>query len=176
MSLSDTANRQTRSFIVAIDGPAASGKGTLARRVAEKFGLAHLDTGKLYRATAFLVLEAGGDPADPQQAAAAARRVAPGQLGDPRLLRELVAGAASVVAAIPAVREALLAIQRGFAARPPPPAAARYSTGATSARRSVPTPTSSCSSPPAPRRGRPGGPGSCGSAARRLYTRMSCRT
>ena len=56
-------------FIVAIDGPAASGKGTLARRLAERFGLAHLDTGKLYRATAFLVLAAGADPADPAAAA-----------------------------------------------------------------------------------------------------------
>lgn len=110
------------SFVVAIDGPAASGKGTLARRVAEKFGLAHLDTGKLYRAAAFLVLEAKGDPANPEQAAAAARRVAAGQLGDPRLLSEAVAAAASVVAAIPAVRGALLAMQRGFAACPPPPA------------------------------------------------------
>ena len=50
----------TRSFVVAIDGPAASGKGTLARRLAERFSLAHLDTGKLYRAAAALILEAGG--------------------------------------------------------------------------------------------------------------------
>ena len=66
-------------FVVAIDGPAASGKGTLARRLAERFGLAHLDTGKLYRATAFLVLEAGADPADPGGGArsGAARRSRP---------------------------------------------------------------------------------------------------
>jgi cytidylate kinase len=108
-----------RPFVVAIDGPAASGKGTLARRLAARFGLAHLDTGKLYRATARLVLEAAADPADPVAAAAAARRVDPASLADPLLLREAVAQASSVVAAIPAVRAALLEFQRDFAARPP---------------------------------------------------------
>ena len=112
-----------RPFLVAIDGPAASGKGTLARRLAEHFGLAHLDTGKLYRAAALLVLDGGGDdPGNAAIAEAAARRVTPAQLADPRLLGERVAGAASVVAAIPAVRVALLDFQRDFAARPPPPA------------------------------------------------------
>lgn len=106
---------------MAIDGPAASGKGTLARRLAERFGLAHLDTGKLYRAAAFVVLEAGGDPADPAAATAAARRVVPALLEDPRLLEEGVAGASSILAAIPAVRQALLGFQRDFAAHPPPP-------------------------------------------------------
>jgi cytidylate kinase len=108
-----------RPFVVAIDGPAASGKGTLARRLAERFGLAHLDTGKLYRATARLVLEAAADPADPVAAAAAARRIDPASLADPLLLREDVAQASSVVAAIPAVRAALLDFQRDFAAHPP---------------------------------------------------------
>jgi CMP/dCMP kinase len=110
------------AFVVAIDGPAASGKGTLARRLAQRFGLAHLDTGKLYRATALLVIEASADPADPITATAAARAVDPGSLGDPRLLSEPVARAASVVAAIPEVRVALLQLQRDFAADPPPPA------------------------------------------------------
>lgn len=110
-----------RSFIVAIDGPAASGKGTLARRVAERFGLAHLDTGKLYRAVACLALNAGGDPADPITAAKAARQVAPSQLNDPHLLGERVAQASSIVAAIPDVRAALLEMQRAFAAHPPSP-------------------------------------------------------
>jgi len=110
------------AFVVAIDGPAASGKGTLARRLAERFGLAHLDTGKLYRATALLVIEASADPADPITATAAARAVDPASLGDPRLLNEPVARAASVVAAIPEVRAALLQLQRDFAAHPPPPA------------------------------------------------------
>jgi cytidylate kinase len=107
------------SFVVAIDGPAASGKGTLARRLAERFGLTHLDTGKLYRATAFLVLQNDGDPADPATAAAAANRVQPYLLGDPRLLSEPVANASSLVAVVPAVRAALLAFQRNFAVRPP---------------------------------------------------------
>ena len=113
---------ETRPFVVAIDGPAASGKGTLARRLAERFGLAHLDTGKLYRAAAFLVLEAGADPADPKAATDAAHRVDPALLGDARLLGEPVARASSVIAAIPAVRAALLQMQRDFAAHPPPPA------------------------------------------------------
>jgi cytidylate kinase len=108
-----------RPFVVAIDGPAASGKGTLARRLAERFGLAHLDTGTLYRATAFLVLDGGGDPADPAAAEAAARRVGRQILSDPRLRGEAVARASSVVAAHPAVRQALLEFQRHFAAHPP---------------------------------------------------------
>ena len=66
---------RARPFVVAIDGPAASGKGTLARRIAERFALAHLDTGALYRATAFLVLDQAGDPGDPIIAAGAARHV-----------------------------------------------------------------------------------------------------
>jgi len=107
------------SFVVAIDGPAASGKGTLARRLAERFGLAHLDTGRLYRATAFLVLQARGEPGDPAAATAAAGRVEPALLADPRLLGEAVANASSLVAAVPAVRAALLAFQRDFATRPP---------------------------------------------------------
>ena len=111
-----------RPIIVAIDGPAASGKGTLARRLAAHFGFAHLDTGKLYRATALLVLAEGGDPTDPAAAERAARRVEVVLLSDPRLSGEAVGAAASVVAAIPAVRRALLALQRDFAAHPPPPA------------------------------------------------------
>ena len=110
-----------RPFVVAIDGPAASGKGTLARRLAMHFGLAHLDTGKLYRATAFLVLAADDDPADPTAAAAAAQRVDLARLSEPGLLSEEVAQASSIIAAIPAVRAALLDRQRDFAAHPPTP-------------------------------------------------------
>jgi CMP/dCMP kinase len=109
-------------FVVAIDGPAASGKGTLARRLADRFGLSHLDTGALYRAVALLMLEEAGDPTDPITAKAAARRVNPQLLSDPRLRREAVSAAASRVAAIPAVRRVLLDLQRNFAAHPPPPA------------------------------------------------------
>ena len=105
-------------MIIAVDGPAASGKGTLARRLAGHFGLAHLDTGGLYRAAALHAL-ACGDPADPLLAEAAARKVVAGDLADPRLRGEAVAQAASVVAAIPGVRQALLAFQRGFARHPP---------------------------------------------------------
>jgi CMP/dCMP kinase len=108
-----------RSFVVAIDGPAASGKGTLAQRLAEHFGLAHLDTGVLYRATALRVLDEAGDPANPIAATAAARRIDTAQLTDPRLRSGAVAAAASVVAAIPEVRTALLGLQRDFAANPP---------------------------------------------------------
>jgi CMP/dCMP kinase len=109
-------------IVIAIDGPAASGKGTLARRLAEHLGFAHLDTGALYRATALLVLERAGDPADPVTAARAAGLINPELLSDPRLRDEAVSAAASIVAAIPAVRRTLLDLQRDFAARPPKPA------------------------------------------------------
>ena len=112
----------SRPFVVAIDGPAGSGKGTLARRLADRFGFAHLDTGALYRATALLVLNETGDPALPMAAEAAARRVDLELLADPRLRGDRIAAAASVVAAIPEVRRALLGLQRNFAAHPPPPA------------------------------------------------------
>ncbi|MGH7013941.1 MAG: (d)CMP kinase [Stellaceae bacterium] len=102
-------------MIIAVDGPAASGKGTLARRLARHFGLAYLDTGSLYRAVAWRALAAGTDPADPATATAAARQIAPRDLNDPRLRDDKVAQAASVVAAIPGVRAALLAFQRDFA-------------------------------------------------------------
>ena len=105
-------------MIIAIDGPAASGKGTLARRLAQRFRLAFLDTGGLYRATALRAL-ALGDANDPARAEAAAKAVDAKDLDDPRLREERVAEAASVVAAMPAVRAALLAFQRDFAHRPP---------------------------------------------------------
>ncbi|HXA71822.1 MAG TPA: nucleoside monophosphate kinase, partial [Stellaceae bacterium] len=105
-------------MIIAVDGPAAAGKGTLARRIAQHYRLDHLDTGRLYRATALEALLAGGDPADPTIAEAAVQRVRPEHLGDPELNEERVARASSVVAAIPGVRAALLAFQRDFAHRP----------------------------------------------------------
>jgi CMP/dCMP kinase len=110
-------------MIIAVDGPAASGKGTLARRLARHFNLAYLDTGSLYRAAALRALQSGGDPADPAVAKAAAERVGADDLTDPRLREEQIARAASAVAAIPAVRAALLGFQRDFAHRPPAGAA-----------------------------------------------------
>lgn len=99
------------SFTVAIDGPAASGKGTISRAVAAHFGLAHLDTGLLYRAVGKRMLEG-----DAPEAAAAA--LMPEDLKDPEALRGAdVAQAASKVAAIPEVREALVDFQRAFASR-----------------------------------------------------------
>jgi cytidylate kinase len=106
-------------MIIAVDGPAAAGKGTLARRLAQHYGLDFLDTGALYRATALHALESGSDPARPEVAEAAARRVTAGDIGDRRLREERVARTASIVSAIPAVRAALLQFQRDFAARKP---------------------------------------------------------
>ena len=105
-------------MIITVDGPAAAGKGTLARRIAQHYRLAHLDTGRLYRATAFEALQSGGDPADPTIAEAAAKRVRSDRLGDRRLNEERVAQMSSVVAAFPGVRAALLAFQRDFARQP----------------------------------------------------------
>lgn len=106
-------------MIIAVDGPAASGKGTLARRLAEHLGLAYLDTGLLYRAVGMAVVNAGGDPGDAAAATAAARALDPSGLFDPTLRLDEAGQAASKVAAIPAVRAALLAFQRDFAHRPP---------------------------------------------------------
>ncbi len=106
-------------MIIAIDGPAASGKGTIARHVATVYGLHHLDSGLLYRAVAKAMLDAGARLDDEQRAAAAASALDPSALGDPALKSRAVGEAASVVSASPAVREALVAYQRAFAVRPP---------------------------------------------------------
>jgi len=106
-------------MIVAIDGPAASGKGTIARQVATVYGLHHLDSGLLYRAVAKAMLDAGNRLEDEPRAAAAASALDPSTLNDPALKSRVVGEAASVVSAIPAVREALVAYQRTFAVRPP---------------------------------------------------------
>ncbi|HKK37141.1 MAG TPA: (d)CMP kinase [Paracoccaceae bacterium] len=104
-------------FTVAIDGPAAAGKGTLARALAERFGLAHLDTGLLYRAVGVKARAAAGDPIPPDAAIAAAEALAPEDLEAPDLRTGEAGEAASQVAAIPEVRAALLAFQRDFARR-----------------------------------------------------------
>ena len=104
-------------MIVAIDGPAAAGKGTLARRLAAELGLPYLDTGVLYRAVGRRVLDAGADPADPAVAEAQARALAPEDLDRPDLRGPAADQAASQVAAFPGVRAALLAFQRSFATK-----------------------------------------------------------
>jgi cytidylate kinase len=106
-------------MIIAIDGPAASGKGTLALRVAQKFGLAHLDTGLLYRAVARDVRRTGGALEDRAAAIRAARELDPATLEDPALRGVGAGEAASIVARIPEVRAALLDFQRAFARKPP---------------------------------------------------------
>lgn len=105
-------------MIIAIDGPAASGKGTLARKLAAHFGLPHLDTGLLYRATARALLDAGDRLDDPSAAVAAARGLALTDFDEATLRGRAMGEAASVVAAMPAVRATLAAAQRGFALRP----------------------------------------------------------
>jgi CMP/dCMP kinase len=104
-------------LIIAIDGPAAAGKGTLARRLATYFALPYLDTGLLYRAVGRRVLDAGGDPADPVAAHAQARSLGADDLKRTDLRGPEADSAASRVAAIPEVRAALLDFQRSFGAR-----------------------------------------------------------
>ncbi|MDO9708885.1 (d)CMP kinase [Paracraurococcus lichenis] len=104
-------------LVVAVDGPAAAGKGTLARRLAAALGLPYLDTGLLYRATGRRVLDGAADPRDPAAAEAAARALTPADLARTDLRGPEADLAASAVAAIPAVRAALLDWQRAFGRR-----------------------------------------------------------
>jgi cytidylate kinase len=106
-------------MIIAIDGPAASGKGTLGKRLAAHYGLRHLDTGLIYRAVAKALIDAGRSPNDVAAAATAARALDPSHFDEVALKAHSIGDTASVVSAIPEVRAALLAFQRGFAARPP---------------------------------------------------------
>ena len=109
----------TDPLIIAVDGPAASGKGTIASRLAALYGLPHLDTGLLYRAVGLGVLDAGGSLADAAAAEAVARALDASHLIDTDRLTDRGAGeAASRVAGYPGVRAALLAFQKAFAARP----------------------------------------------------------
>ena len=102
-------------MIIAIDGPAASGKGTLGKRIAAHYGLAHLDTGKLYRAVARDTLAMGRSPKDASAALLAAKALDLATLGDPHLMDGRLGEAASIVASHPEVRQELLAYQRAFA-------------------------------------------------------------
>ena len=106
-------------MIIAVDGPAASGKGTLARRLATHFGFAYLDTGKIYRAVGCRVLDADGDPEDQEAALSAAEALQPGDLNNSNLTSDRAAVAASKVAAMEPVRTMLLGFQQVFAANPP---------------------------------------------------------
>jgi cytidylate kinase len=106
-------------MIIAIDGPAASGKGTLAKRLAAHYGYRHLDTGAIYRAVAYALISRGADLADEAAAVRAARGLDPQTFDNPELKSHQVGTAASVVSAYPEVREVLLNFQRQFAAHPP---------------------------------------------------------
>jgi len=106
-------------MIIAIDGPAASGKGTLAKRLAAHYGFRHLDTGVIYRAVALALLNAGADLQDEAAAVRAAQAIDPETFDNPVLKSQRVGTAASVVSAIPRVREVLIEFQRQFAASPP---------------------------------------------------------
>ena len=108
--------------IIAIDGPAASGKGTVSRRLAEHLNFAHMDTGALYRAVGYIALQNNDDPSDETCAIAAAQQLAntftPTMLDNPELRTDTTGQAASKVAAHQPVRDALLKLQRDFAANP----------------------------------------------------------
>ena len=106
-------------MLIAIDGPAASGKGTLGRLIAAHYRLPHLDTGKLYRAIARDVLAKGANPADADAALTAAKALDPATLDDPKLMDGKLGEAASIVAGHPDVRQALMAYQRAFAGQKP---------------------------------------------------------
>ena len=106
-------------MIIAIDGPAASGKGTLGKLLARHYGYRHLDTGVIYRAVAKALLDHGFDLTDEARAVAAAMALDPEDFGNPELKTHRIGEAASVVSAIPAVRDALVNFQRQFAVDPP---------------------------------------------------------
>lgn len=105
-------------MIIAIDGPLASGKGTLARALAAHFGLPHLDTGSIYRATALALIKNNIDPNNKEEAIKAAQNLDMSNIIDSELRTAQVGAGASVVAAIPEVRKALFDFQRNFAANP----------------------------------------------------------
>jgi CMP/dCMP kinase len=106
------------SIVIAVDGTAASGKGTLAKLLARHFGFAHLDSGSLYRVVALTVLEAKGDPASEADAVKSAHAIDLTRAGDPAIRTDAIGKTASQVSAHPGVRAALLQFQRDFAARP----------------------------------------------------------
>jgi cytidylate kinase len=106
-------------MIIAIDGPAASGKGTLGKRLAAHYRYRHLDTGVIYRAVAKSMLDAGAELTDEMLAVSAAMELDPEKFGNPALKTQRIGEAASIVSALPAVRNALISFQRHFAGEPP---------------------------------------------------------
>jgi CMP/dCMP kinase len=106
-------------MIIAIDGPAASGKGTLGKKLAAHYGLRHLDTGLIYRAVAKTLMDRGCAPGDTTAAVDAAKALDPSSFSELVLKTQTIGEAASIVSAIPEVRAALLRFQREFAAAPP---------------------------------------------------------
>jgi len=106
-------------MIIAIDGPAASGKGTLGKRLAAHYGLRHLDTGLIYRAVTKALVDAGDRLDDVERAVAAAKALDPGGFDEGALKSHAIGEAASIVSALPEVRAALLAFQRDFGRAPP---------------------------------------------------------
>ena len=115
---SDSPPIARTAIVIAVDGPAASGKGTIARALADHFGLAHMDTGMLYRAVALSMVRFGGDPGNEFEAARACEGVPQVSPDDPELRGELVGSIASRISAYPGVRAALIERQVAFAGQP----------------------------------------------------------
>jgi len=118
MSSPASPPKSSRPILIAVDGPAASGKGTVARALAQHFGLPHMDTGILYRAVALTMVRFGGDPASEFEAVRACEGTPQVDPTDPDLRTEIVGSIASRISAYPGVRAALLERQRNFAAQP----------------------------------------------------------
>ena len=122
-SFNDIGGSGTPKTVIAVDGPAASGKGTLAKALATKLGFAYLDTGAVYRTVAMLTLQAGGDPSKLEDVRPSLdiirKNLTPEMLTDPGLRTAEVADAAAVVAQMPEVREAVREYQNTFARNPP---------------------------------------------------------
>jgi len=118
MSSPASPPKSSRPILIAVDGPAASGKGTVARALAQHFGLPHMDTGILYRAVALTMVRFGGDPASEFEAVRACEGTPQVDPTDPDLRTEIVGSIASRISAYPGVRAALLERQRHFAAQP----------------------------------------------------------
>lgn len=107
-----------KHMVIAIDGPAASGKGTVAKMVAKYFGMDYLDTGSIYRAVGYKLISEGISPEDKDAAVMVAKNITPDDIANPHLYDEGIGSAASIVSAIPEVRDALFNFQKNFAKSP----------------------------------------------------------